>query len=180
MATNTARKYVFLDVETTGFDPYRHEIIELGCVVAIQDERKLWHVVNEVEIKVKPERIEDADPQSLRVNGYDAGNWIFAHSLQEALKELNNKAKDAIMVAHNVSFDHAFIDRAFRITKLESALHYQKFDTLSIAFAKLHKDPDVKNWSLRALCDYFGIVNKNAHTALADARATYEVFKELM
>lgn len=175
------RRLVFLDVETTGFDPITHEIVELGAVVVEpQGNYQNLKVIHEIEIKVKPERIEDADPGALRVNGYDEAQWMFAHSLEEAMQELSSKAKGCSIVAHNIAFDWSFIQRAFAVTGVENTMHYQKFDTLSIAFAKLHNDPDLSNLSLRALCEYFGIVNTNAHTALADTRATVEVFRGLM
>lgn len=157
------KKFAFIDVETTGFYADKHEIIELGCVVVMQQPDASWRVIHELDVKVKPERIEDADPGALRVNGYDPEQWLFAHSLKEAMEELASKAKDSVMIAHNIAFDYSFISKAFQVTGVESTLQYQKFDTISIAFAKLHKDPDVRNWSLRALCDYFGIVNEHAH-----------------
>lgn len=175
-----SKKLAFLDVETTGFDPVKQEIIELGVVVAAQQADGAWRTVNEIDVKVKPRHIETADKEALRVNGYSEDAWMFAHTLEQALEELNQKAKDAIMVAHNVAFDYGFIDQAYRSVEMESAMAYQKFDTISIAFAKLHADPDIKGYSLRALCEYFGITNEKAHTALADARATFEVFQELM
>jgi len=175
------RKLVFLDVETTGFDPIKHEIVELGAVVVEpQGSYQNLKVLHELDIKVKPTRIEDADPGALRVNGYDEAQWMFAHDLAEAMQELSAKAKGCSIVAHNIAFDWSFIQQAYDTTGVENTLHYQKLDTLSMAFIKLHKDPDLSNLSLRALCEYFGIVNTNAHTALADTRATVEVFKGLM
>lgn len=175
------RRLVFLDVETTGFDPVKQEIIELGAIVAEpQGSYADLKIIHEIEIKVQPQRIEDADPGALRINGYEPEQWMFAHSLEEAMQELSQKAKDASVVAHNVAFDWAFIGRAYDVTGVENTLHYHKFDTLSMAFALIRKDPDLKNLSLNGLCEYFGIVNERAHTALADTRATMKVFQELM
>ncbi len=180
MAAIQAKRFSFIDVETTGFYADVHEIVELGCVVVLQQPDGSWRVLHELDIKVKPEHIETADPGALRVNGYDPDQWMFAHSLKEAMEELAKVTKESIMVAHNIAFDYSFISKAFQTTGVEPTMHYHKFDTISMAFAKLHKAPDIRNWSLRALCDYFGIVNAQAHTALADAQATFEVFKELM
>ncbi len=174
------RKLAFLDVETTGFSFRDHEIIELGVVIAGVDEKGTWRMLQEIDIKIQPQHIETAEAEALRINGYTPEAWMFAHTLTQAMQELSAKAKDATMVAHNVAFDYGFIEAAFRSTGVENTMHYQKLDTISIAFAKLANDPDAKNLSLRSLCDYFGIMNERAHTALADARATFEVFKELM
>ncbi len=174
----------FIDVETTGLDADKHEVIEIGCVLVSQDwtdgAKPAFESIEEFELKIKPERIEDADKVALRVNGYDPSAWVFAYNLKEAMQIFSKKTEGAIMVGHNVCFDYGFIDKAFKITGIENKMHYHKLDTISIAFAKLHDHGDVGKFSLRFLCEYFSIENKNAHTALSDARATFEVYKKLM
>ena len=58
----------FIDVETTGFDPETQEIIELGVVIArpTGDDAMDYEIVDEIDLKIKPEHIETADPQALR------------------------------------------------------------------------------------------------------------------
>jgi DNA polymerase-3 subunit epsilon len=173
----------FIDTESTGLDPERHELISIGVVLVSQDwsgERPIFEKSDEFELKIKPERIEDADPVALRVNKYDPADWIFAYNLPEAMKILSEKTKDAIMVSHNIAFDYMFLEKAFNRTGIENKMHYHKLDTISIAFAKLHGNADIDRFSLRSLCEHFGIENKNAHTALSDAHATYLLYKKLM
>lgn len=172
----------FIDVETTGFDPQKHEVIEIGCVVVKQlnDIGTQFQVIKELELKIKPERLEDADPGALRVNGYNDADWLFAHTLQEAMTVFAEATKDAVFVAHNLAFDYSFIQEAFKKTGVENKMFFQKMDTISIAYAKLHKDITVERFSLQKLTEYFGIVNQRAHTALADARATFEVYEKMM
>lgn len=178
------QQLIFLDTETTGLNPDIHEVIQIGCVIVSQDwissNTPTFEMVEQFELKIKPERIEDADPTALRVNGYDAADWVFAYTAKEAMTILADKAKGAIMVAHNVAFDHMFIEKAFRNVGIENTMHYHKLDTISIAFAKLHTNHDIEKFSLRALGEYFGIENKQAHTALSDARATFELYQKLM
>jgi DNA polymerase-3 subunit alpha (Gram-positive type) len=78
-----------------------------------------------------------------------------------------------------VIFDYGFVEAAFKKSGVRNLMHYHKLDTISIAFAKLYDVPEVEKFSLRFLCEYFKIENKNAHTALSDARATFEVYKKL-
>lgn len=177
------RNLAFIDTETTGLDFDKHEIIELGVLVVrqkgIRGKNPTFEVIDELDIKIKPERIEDADPVALRVNGYDPANWVFAYDLTQAMTALAEKTKDAIMVSHNTPFDFGFLDKAFKKTGVINTMHYHKLDTISIAFAKLHMDENVDKFSLRFLCQHFGIENKNAHTALSDARALFELYKKL-
>ncbi|MFT5359650.1 MAG: DNA polymerase III epsilon subunit-like protein [Candidatus Paceibacteria bacterium] len=175
-------KLAFVDIETTGFSTDTQEIIELGVVIAkpLNDDATEYEVVEELDLKIKPEHIETADVQALRVNGYDEGAWIFAHSLKEAMQIFSDKTEGCVFVAHNVAFDYSFIDKAFHKTGVEDKLFYAKMDTISMAFAKLHKKKDIERFSLKKLCEYFGIENNKAHTALSDARATFELFHHLM
>lgn len=166
----------FIDIETTGLNVVTHEVIEIGCIITTPE----LEIIEEFELKIKPERIEDADPQALKINRYDKTDWVFAYNLEEALKILSKKAKDCVMVGQNVTFDSEFLNQAFAKTKVENKMHYFKLDTISIAWAKLHKNKDVTNFSLREMCVHFGIKNERSHTALSDARATYELYKKLM
>ena len=178
------RAMAFIDLETTGLDPEKHEIIEIGLVLAEQsvtpDGKISLKVVDEFEVKVKPEHIENADPVGLKICHYSEEEWVSAVPLKEALKILSDKAAGAIMVGHNVAFDFAFLENSFSRAGIENKMHYHKLDTISIAFAKLYGHRDVEKLSLRALCEYLGVENKKSHSALSDIRATFEVFKKLM
>lgn len=166
----------FIDVELTGLNLLRHEIVEIGCVITTPD----LETVEDFEIKVRPERLEDADPTSLKISGYDPEAWQDAAPLADAMRAFAGTVKDCIMVAHNVAFDAGFIEQAFEKTGIANTMHYHRLDTISIAWAKLHREPDLEHFSLRELCARFGIENPRAHTALSDARATCELYKKLM
>ncbi len=170
----------FLDIETTGTNFMKHEIIEIGCVLAKEQPDGSYKVVDEIDLKIQPTRIEDAEPQALRVNGYDPAAWFFAHSLKDALTMLSQKVEGAVMVAQNVTFDWSFLGKAFHDCGMQDPFFYAKMDTISMAFTKLKAEDDINRLPLHALCEYFGIKNDRAHTALADARATFEVFEKLM
>ncbi|MFA5841665.1 MAG: 3'-5' exonuclease [Candidatus Paceibacterota bacterium] len=177
-------KLAFIDTETTGLMPDKHELIEIGLVLAEQSltpENKIaLRVIDEFDVKIKPVHIETADMESLSVNHYKEEDWISAVSLEEALSVFSDKTADAIMVGHNVAHDFAFLQRAFTETGVQNKMHYHKLDTISVAFAKLYSHMEIEKLSLRALCEYLGVENKNSHTALSDARATFQVFKKMM
>lgn len=172
----------FVDIETTGFNVDTQEIIEIGVVLVEQkgNTGSEFEIIDEIEIKVKPEHIETADAQALRINGYDPSQWIFASSLADAMKLFAEKTKDALFVAHNLAFDYSFIDKAFRTTGVENKMFYAKLDTISIAYAKHHKKDDVERFSLQKLAEYYGVTNTNAHTALADARTLFHIYQKMM
>jgi DNA polymerase-3 subunit epsilon len=174
------KNLAFIDIETTGFNPETQEIIEIGCVIVKQNDGVLGDVVEEFEIKIKPEKLENANPEALSINGYNESEWLFASNLEQAMQVFADKTKECIFVAHNAAFDWSFIAKAFATTEIENKMFYAKIDTISFAFAKLHKDPTVTRYSLGSLCERFGITNDRAHTALADTRATVEVYRNLL
>ena len=150
--------FAFIDIETTGLNLLQHEIIEIGCVLTTPE----------------------LDLVALKVNHYKEENWESAQSLEEGMKIFSKKIKDCIMVGHNVSFDAGFLEYAFNKVGKLNTLHYHKLDTISIAWAKFHNDKNFEHFSLREMGARFDIKNERAHTALSDARATYELYKKLM
>lgn len=168
--------FAFIDIETTGLNMLKHEIIEIGCVLTTPE----LEVIEEFELKIKPEHIETADSVALKVNHYDPDNWRSALDLKEAMEILSHKVKDCIMVGHNVAFDAGFLEYNFNKLQIQNTMHYHKLDTISLSWAKFHNDPSIEHLSLRELCIHFDIKNERAHSALPDARATFELYKKLM
>jgi DNA polymerase III alpha subunit (gram-positive type) len=166
----------FIDIETTGLSVIEHEIIEIGCVITDLS----LNIIEEFEFKIKPEHIENADKVALKINHYKEKDWIDAYDLSKAMKILSKKVKDCIMVGQNICFDSGFIEYNLEKLKLPSTMHYHKLDTISIAWAKFHKETDFSHFSLREMCKHFDIKNENPHSALSDARATYELYKKLI
>jgi len=174
------KNLAFIDIETTGFNPETQEIIEIGCVIVKQNDGIPGEIIEEFELKIKPEKLENANPEALSINGYNEADWLFASNLEQAMQVFADKTKECIFVAHNVAFDWSFIAKAFAVTGVENKMFYAKIDTISFALAKLHKNPEVTRYSLGSLCECFGITNDRAHTALADTRATVDVYRKLI
>jgi ATP-dependent DNA helicase DinG len=174
----------FIDTETTGTDPSRHEIIELAVIIARQVPREgkgpKLEIIEECEWKIKPEHIERAEDAALRVNGYNETDWMFALDRKKVMEEFAKKTQSCNFVSHNLVFDYGFVTKAFEETGVESRMHYAKIDTISLAFARLYDAPQADKFSLRFLCELLKVENSKAHTALADTRALVEVYRKLM
>jgi len=187
-ATNTLEKQektsmkemplAFIDFEMSGLNPEVHEITEMGLVLARQPD---FAILDEWEAKVMPKNIETANPESLEIGGFDKEVWEKeAISIEEALTILMEKAKGAIMVGQNVSADVLFLQKELYRTGIENRMDYHRMDSMSVGYAFFHDDPNIERFSLRGLAERLGIENKNAHTALSDARTTYEVVKKIL
>ncbi|MEK7477748.1 MAG: 3'-5' exonuclease, partial [Patescibacteria group bacterium] len=122
----------FIDLETTGLDPVKHEIIEIGCILARQVGREgqgpAIEVIEEFDLRVKPEHLETSDPESLRINGYNEMDWLFAVDLGSAMKAVSDKTDGAILVAQNVAFDWLFLEKAFVKTSVPNKMDYHRLD----------------------------------------------------
>jgi|SRR3989339_300792 len=179
-------KLAFVDLETTGLVPSRHEIIEIGIVIAIQemntDGRRTLQSVSEHNIQLKAEHIETADPKGLEVNKYHSRDWSKAVGQKEGLMQALQILDGSVFVAQNVGFDWAFLQRSGdeHGIDFDAHVHYHKLDLASMVFGKLYHEPKLFKYSLREMTQYFEVTNINAHTALADARATFEVCKKLL
>ena len=175
---------VFIDIETTGLDPHKNEIIEVAALRVQQDwsnpESPVFTELGSYTAKIKPIHLEHADPVALRVNGYIASEWKNAVPLSEALTELMRLANGAIMVAHNVAFDSEFLNAKFAELGIVNTMHYHRIDTVSMAYAVLRNTPKVERYSLVELCKYFGIDYMNAHSAMPDVYADFALFKKLV
>lgn len=171
----------FIDLETTGLDPHRHEIIEMACVITkplvLGREAE---VLEEWSVKVRPQHLATAEAEALRINGYNEADWLFAVDLPQAVKTLMTKADGCIMVGQNVSFDWSFLSRALLATGIANQLHYAKLDLISMVFAKCYHLDKPERFNLWSLAQHFGVKNEQAHTALSDARATFEIYQKLL
>lgn len=169
----------FVDIETTGLDFDNNEIIEIAGIIVSPEAP--FDVLSEFEWKVKPSHIETANPTALKINKYNEKDWSDAISLFDAMKLFAEKTKGTMMAGHNTPFDWAFLDKAFRTTGVTNTLaHYHTLDMVSVAYIKLKDAKAVDHFTLHALCEYFDIKNEREHSALSDAKATFEVYKKLM
>jgi DNA polymerase III epsilon subunit-like protein len=169
----------FLDIETTGLR-YDHEIIEIGGIVVDQP---AYNTIREFDFKVKPTNLTIADPIALKIVGYNDQDWQKALGIKEALQQLEAVAKNTVLIGQNFTFDWTRLEKAFfenGWTDIPPAFSYHRLDVMSMAFAKLYKEANIKHYSLRDLADYFGVKNEHQHNALSDAKTTLEVFKKLM
>lgn len=162
----------FLDLETTGLDPARHDIIEIGLVLV---SAKTLTIVQQHSVRVRPERLEQAEAEALAINGYDERAWKDAVSLREALEELAPLIEGTLVAGHNVGFDWSFLEAGFKRASLPlPEVDYHRLDTASLAWP-LHSNHDTTSLSLSEVCRYLGIYRPSPHRALDDARCAYEV-----
>lgn len=167
----------FTDLEFTGLDPLRHEIIEIGLIVAdisTLEEKLRW------ECKIKPEHIENGDPASLAVAGYKEDLWKDSISLKEGLEKYLSLTQDALFASWTAPYDWIFLLEAFKKAQLSHHLGHHTLDIFSVAFEKLREKTEVNGLGLRAVCKYLRIEQEQyPHRAITGTEKAFEVYKKL-
>lgn len=158
--------YVCIDLETTGLDPKRDKIIEIGVVKVERNK-----VVREWETYVNPNR--KLEERIVELTGIQDEQLSKAPKIGEVLPALFEMLGNDVLLGHRIMFDYSFIKKAAVDHKL--SFERSGIDTLKIARKYL---ADLESRGLGYLCEYYGICHK-AHRALEDARATVELYRKL-
>lgn len=179
-------KILYFDVETGGLKPNENPLLQLAMIVEIDGEVK-----EEVEWNIQPRKNDIIDDKALEINGLkkeDFPSFIppdrVLREIQTVLGKYVNKydKKDKFVTAgYNVDFDTRFL-RSFFFRGNDkffySYFHKIKIDPMKDMEEAYHTGAiDTINYKLTTVCKYFDIKLDDAHTALADIRATRELIK---
>ena len=157
------RTYVALDLETTGLNPDKDAIIEVGAVKFRDGE-----IVEEFTTLVNPGR--PIPPEITMITRITDRDVLGAPPFERIEAPLMRFVGQAPVVGHNVSFDLGFM-RAHGLLNGNVGL-----DTWELATIVLPSQP---GYSLGALAERFGLALPNAHRAADDAHATGWLFELL-
>jgi DNA polymerase-3 subunit epsilon len=163
--------FVVVDLETTGGSSRECAITEIGAVKVRGGE-----VLGEFTTLVNPGI--PIPPFIAALTGITNADVVGAPSVLTAVAMFLEFAGDAAVVAHNAPFDLGFLRAACERHDL-TWNHGPVVDTARLARSALQRD-EVRNCKLRTLAAYFRTTTEPSHRALADARATAEVFHHLL
>lgn len=162
------QNYVVFDLETTGLNPKHCHITEIGAV-KIEEGKVTERFSSFVNPGVPiPKEITD-------LTGITNEMVADAPTTAQVLKDFQAFCGEAILVAHNASFDMKFI--------IEHGMRYD------IEFENLHADTlqlaryllrDLEHHRLNDLTEYFNVSLENHHRADCDAEATGLIFLRLL
>ena len=158
-------EYVIFDLETTGLSNRLDEIIEFGAV-----KMRSREVIDRKQMFINPKRSIPANITSLtHINQSDVDS---ARPIEDVFDELRGWIGDAVLVAHNATFDVGFMNAAAR--KLgRPEFTNPVIDTLPLAHAML----DLKRYRLGNVCRHYGVKydGEGAHRADYDAEVLSQV-----
>ena len=154
---------VALDIETTGLDPQREAILEIGAVRF----NGRW-VEQEWSTLVNPgRRVPSFITQLTGIT-----NQMVAHAppVSDVRAELKDFVGDAVIIGHNVRFDLSFLQRQRLFSYNET------IDTYEMASVLM---PNASRYGLGSLASQLVVPLPATHRALDDALVTHGVYLRL-
>ena len=162
--------FTVFDTETTGLDPTRDKIIQIGAV-RIVNGRVLRHEF--FEQLVNPGRSVPA--ASTAIHGITPEMVRGQPDLETVLPAFHAYCQDTVLVAHNAAFDM----RCLQVAEARTGVVFDQpvLDTLLLS-AVVHEHQAEHN--LEAIAERFGLAIVGRHTAIGDAMVTAEIFVRLI
>ncbi|MGI9284114.1 MAG: ribonuclease T [Pseudomonadales bacterium] len=179
---------VVLDVETGGFNCATDAVLEVAALTVTMDEDGYLLEDRVYSANVQPFKGANLEPSALEFTGIDPHDPARdAKSEDDAFRQLFQMVRKAIkahgctraiIVAHNATFDHGFVNAASdRCGLKRNPFHpFSTFDTACLAGLAYGQTV------LARACEEAGIEfdNASAHSALYDAQKTSELFCQIV
>ncbi len=161
----TDMTYVVFDLETTGFNPWKEDLLEIGAV-----KLKNGQIIDEFKSLIRPGREISAEIQKL--TGITPEMVQNAEEPEPVVKNFLEFTAGAVLVAHNAEFDVSFL-KAKSLQLLNQKLEPVYLDTLGLSRALW---PEFKSHRLNTVAKELGIELLHHHRAVDDARCTAQIF----
>ncbi len=182
------KKLFWIDVESTGLDPIKNDIIQLGGLIEINRE-----IVEEIDFTCQPFNYNTIQTAALEINKTtieELKTYQTPQTAHKNLKQILEKYVDKYdkndkfhPAGFNVGFDTDFLRQFFfknHDSYYGSLCDYHKLDVLSLAFIlDFAGYLELENYKLITVAKFFQIKYEE-HNALADIKVTREVFYKML
>lgn len=160
--------YAIVDIETTGGQIANGSITEIA--IRIHDGEQ---VIDRYETLVRPFY---SIPRFITVlTGIDDDMVAGSPTFEDIAGDVYELLKDKVFVAHNVNFDHSFVQK-----HLAAAGYDLKVDKLCTVRLSRKVFPGLRSYGLGSICAFLGISIENRHRAGGDTDATTKLFERIL
>jgi len=170
-------RFVALDSETTGLNPLTDRIITIGAV-AVQDGDIVLEDSFEALLRM------EKNSAAVTVHGITRDETRGGLDEAEALRHFLGYLQDGVIVGHHIGHDISTLNAGYQrhwgfdlmnrsLDTMDLTLHLER----SGAFAERER---IREFTLDSLCDLFGVIPHDRHTAGGDAFITAQVFLRLL
>lgn len=159
------KSFIFLDVETTGFDPSVNHIIEIGVI--------RWEngkIIGRFESLARPPALQ-VPYEITRLTGITNDMLKDAPRFVEIKEKIADFIGDAPIVGHNIAFDLNFLKYNHLSFKNPT------IDTVQLARILLRNEA---SYALEVLMKKYRLPVRPSHRAMADTETTVAFFEFLL
>jgi DNA polymerase-3 subunit epsilon len=169
-------RFVVVDTETSGLDPRLDRIVTIGAVGVLNGEIVLEDRFASL--------VRVDDPGAVTVHGVTPADTRRGVDERDALEAFLAYVADGVIVGHHIGHDLATFDAAYE-RHWGARLLNRSLDTMDLTLW-LERDgafagqPPFREFTLDALCERFGVIPHDRHTATGDAFLTAQVLLRLL
>lgn len=168
-------RFLIMDIETTGLNPDKDKIIEIGIIKCDDGElfKKDYLIKGNTIIPEKINKLTGISDELIRLEGRD---------IEEVLKEVVTFIGEYIIVGYNVEFDIKFLNKALK----ECGNKIIKNKRVDLANCVKREKLFLDNYKLQTVLKEYGINKIVPHRALEDCELILELstkvnkFKDLL
>ena len=170
-------RFVVLDSETTGLNPRIDRIITIGAVAVHAHEILLEDSFDALLAVAE-------NTSAVTVHGITRDETRGGLQEEDALARFLDYLRDGVIVGHHIGHDIATLDAGYERGWGFHTMN-RSLDTMDLTL-HLERDgafagrPPIRHYTLDALCDMFGVIPHDRHTAGGDAFLTAQVFLRLL
>lgn len=166
---NKKKEYIVLDIETTGLDPQKDRIIEIGMLKVegdkIVDQFKKFIAIHQ-EVPEFIVQLTKITTSYLNENGEDE-----LYVLQQAIQFIGNHP----IICHNTKFDLTFLQETAKRHQIIFP-EVKRIDTLEIARKKMI---GLTNYKLSTIAEKLKVDGSITHESIEDCKITLAVLLKL-
>ena len=170
-------RFIALDSETTGLNPLTDRLITIGAV-AVQDGEIVLEDSFEAMLQVS------RNTAAVAVHGITRDQTSGGLEESEALRLFLDYLQDGVIVGHHIGHDISTLNAGYQrhwgfdllnrsLDTMDLTLHLER----SGAFEGRQR---IREFTLDSLCELFGVIPHDRHTAAGDAFITAQVFQRLL
>jgi len=170
---NKSNRIVFIDIETSGLNPFNSHIIE----IALKDNLgNSWETLVKCPFKISQKIIDITKITNEMLNKQGINISEALHKMVDFIEGKNmNCSKSKWIIGHNiVGFDWAFIRHHCKLNKIIIPSNISLLDTYRIAQYLLRDE--FQSYKLDNLCQQFNLLNDGFHRAMNDICATEKLY----
>lgn len=159
--------YIAIDIETTGLDPKKEKITEIGAL-RVRDGK----AEAEFHTLVNPRR--PLSQRIIQLTGITDEMVAESPGVEEVIGRLVEFCQELPLLGHHIIFDYSFLKKA----AVNQGIEWERngVDTLILCRGFM---PGEESKTLPCACRFYGVDTGTSHRALSDAYSAHALYQEL-